>query len=45
VGFAWWLDHQRLIVAQDRLNTIVAELASRNLEVQIDEDGVWISNP
>jgi len=45
LSFAWWLDHRRFIVAQDRLDTIVAELASRNLEVEIDADGIWISNP
>jgi len=45
LGFAWWSDYRRFIVAQDRLDTIVAELASRNLEVEIDEDGIWISNP
>ena len=45
VGFAWWLDHRRFIVARDRLDTIVAELVSRNLSVEIDDDGIWISNP
>lgn len=45
VGIAWWLDHQRLVVAQDRLDTIVAELASRDIVTEIDADGVWVSNP
>ena len=45
LGVAWWLDHRRLAIAQDRLDTIVAELASRNIEVQIDDDGIWVSNP
>jgi hypothetical protein len=45
VGMAWWLDHRRLITAQDRLDTIVAELASRDIAVEIDADGVWVSNP
>lgn len=45
VGIAWWLDHQRLVVAQDRLDAIVAELVSRNIAVEIDTDGVWVSNP
>jgi hypothetical protein len=44
-GFAWWLDHRRLEVARDRLDTIIGELVSRNLEVEIDDDGIWISNP
>ncbi len=42
---AWWLDHRRLAVAQDRLDTIIAELVSRNLNVEMDADGIWISNP
>jgi hypothetical protein len=45
LGLAWWFDHQRFIVAQNRLDDIVGELASRNLTVDIDEDGIWISNP
>ena len=42
---AWWLDHRQLAVAQDRLHTIIAELASRNLTVEMDADGIWIGNP
>jgi hypothetical protein len=45
VGIAWWLDHRRLAITQDRLDTIVAELVSRNIAVEFDTDGVWVSNP
>lgn len=42
---AWWLDHRGLAIAQDRLDTIAAELASRGIAVKIDPDGIWVSNP
>jgi hypothetical protein len=42
---AWGLDRWRLSIAQDRLSTIVAELASRDCEVEMDDDGLWISYP
>lgn len=42
---AWWLDHRRLTITQHRLDTIVAELASRDIAVEMDADGVWVSNP
>jgi hypothetical protein len=41
----WWLDHRRLNEVQAHLDTIVAELASRDLAVEIDKDGIWVSNP
>ena len=41
----WWLDHRQLNEVRDRLDTIVAELASRDLAVEIDKDGIWVSNP
>ena len=47
MGFAlaWWIDRRRLTTAQDRLHAIVSELASRNVQVEFDSDGVWLSNP
>lgn len=45
MGIAWGLDRWRLGVAQDRLSTIIAELASRDCEVEIDDEGLWISYP
>jgi hypothetical protein len=43
MGIAWGLDRWRLGVARDRLSTIIAELASRDCEVEIDDEGLWIS--
>jgi hypothetical protein len=43
LAIAWGIDRWRLGIAQDRLSTIVAELTSRDLEVEFDGDGLWIS--
>ncbi len=44
MGIAWGLDRSRLSVAQDRLSTIIAELASRDCAVEMDANGLWISS-
>jgi hypothetical protein len=41
----WLMDHRRLAVFEQRFHNIVAELVSRNLSVEIEDDGLWISNP
>jgi hypothetical protein len=45
LAVGWLVDHRRLKVFEQRFHTIVAELVSRNLDVEIGADGLWIRNP
>ena len=45
LAVAGWLEHRQRVVTQSHLDDIIGELASRNLTVDIDDDGIWISNP
>jgi hypothetical protein len=40
---AWGIDCRRLGIGQDRLDTIVGGLASREVIFEFDDDGVWMS--
>ena len=40
---AWGLDHYRLYVVQERLDTVLGECASRNLTFEFDNEEVWIT--
>jgi hypothetical protein len=45
LAVAWYLQNSRASLLQNRLDDITAELASRNIPVEIDRDGVWIGFP
>lgn len=44
LAIAWGLDHWRLVVTQERLDTLVAELVSLDFEVEF-ENGLWVTPP
>lgn len=45
LSIAWWIQNRQLNILQERFHSIIAELASRDLSVEIDNGGVWISTP
>lgn len=45
LAIAWHLQSFKASVLQNRLDDIAAELASRNMPVEIDQKGVWIGFP
>ena len=40
MGFGWWLDHRRVGLAPDQLQTLIDILASHGLSVELRPEGV-----
>lgn len=45
LAVAWLVQTRKLSVAQDRLDSVIAELVSRDCPVEVSEEGIWIGYP